>query len=52
MSSAVAKRAAKLEKAGDAHLKGLFVSVPGILRRGPRIHRREGATDFAVVSNR
>lgn len=37
------------QTAGDAHLKGRFVSVRGILRRGPRVHRLEGATDFAVL---
>ena len=38
------------QKAGDAHLKALFVSVRGILRRGARVHRLEGATELAVVS--
>lgn len=38
------------QKAGGAHLRGLFVSVRGRLRRGPRTHRLEEATDFMVVS--
>lgn len=38
------------QKAGDAHLKALFVSVRGILRRGARTHRLEGPADFTVVS--
>ncbi|MFT3775874.1 MAG: hypothetical protein QM820_61810 [Minicystis sp.] len=38
------------QKAGTAHLMGLFVSVRGLLRRGARVHRLERATDFTVVS--
>jgi hypothetical protein len=37
------------QKAGDAHLKGLFVSVRGLLRRGARIHRLDEVADFTVV---
>ncbi|AUX48905.1 uncharacterized protein SOCE26_104480 [Sorangium cellulosum] len=37
------------QKAGGAHLGGLFVSVRGILRRGARVHRLEEATDLSVL---
>lgn len=37
------------QRAGDAHLKGLYVSVRGILRRGARIHRLEGVAEFTIV---
>lgn len=37
------------QRAGDAHLRGLFVSVRGILRRGTRVHRLDEARDFTIV---
>ena len=35
--------------AGRAHLAGEFVSVRGVLRRGPRIHRLDEPSGFTVV---
>jgi hypothetical protein len=35
--------------AGSAHLEGRYVSVRGVLKRGARVHRLEGATGFAIV---
>jgi hypothetical protein len=37
------------QRAGDAHLRGLFVSVRGILRRGTRVHRLDEAREFTIV---
>lgn len=37
------------QKAGEAHLRGLFVSVRGILRRGARAHRLDEPTEFALL---